>query len=76
MQSRHQILFYTISILLLINFSKSLEADLIEGKKCSSNDDCNPPFEICNMKKGVCKHKNLFPMECKSNQGKIFFAFY
>ena len=55
------------ALLTLFKFSLSLEADLLEGKKCLSNDDCDPPFQICNTDKNQCQHKNLFPMECTFN---------
>ena len=41
---------------------------------CATDDDCNPPYELCNLDSEQCKHKDIFPMEALEFCGCIVLA--
>ena len=45
--------------LLLIFVSLALSKDFT----CEVDDDCGPPYELCDLEDGQCHHKAIFPME-------------
>ena len=38
---------------------------------CTKNEECDPPYEMCNQELGHCVHKSIFPIEALEFTGII-----
>ena len=41
---------------------------------CEEDDDCNPPYELCDTDNETCHHKQVFPMEALEFFGCVVLA--
>ena len=46
--------YWILACLVLLTASQSV---------CKVDDDCDPPYELCDDELGECKHKKVFPLE-------------
>ena len=41
------------------------------GEACQVDDDCNPPYQTCNLDSLKCENKSVFPLEMSEFLGSV-----